>query len=211
METDESIRADGQAETPSPTTPRAASEPQAGPRRFVRPVLVVVFIVAGVVALYLSAAGRADDGARVTVLPGLTEQSSSILPTTVAGLALTSQLTGQDAVDQIEGLHISDVPVTWAEVGSYEDGLATVWASRGPSDGPSAARLVERMAARIDQGDSGFGAPEPVDWATGVWHTTGFDQDHYFFAAPDDTVWWLSVEPSLGQAALTDLLGAVQS
>jgi hypothetical protein len=211
METDERIRADTQADTPSSTTPMVVAEPQTGARRFVRPVLVVVLIVAGVVALYLSAASRADDGARVTVLPGLTERSSSTLPPTVAGLALTSQVTGQEAVDQIESLHISDVPVTWAEVGSYADGQASVWASRGPADGPSAAKLVERMAARIDEGGSGFGAPKPVEWASGVWRTTGFDQDHYFFAGPDYTVWWLSVEPSLGQAALTDLLGVVQS
>jgi hypothetical protein len=178
-----------------------------GPRRHVRPVLIVALIVAVVAGLYLSAAGPTGRGPRVTVLPELSQPSLELLPSSVAGLELTSGVSGQVAVDEITGLHVTGFPVSWAEVAWYANGRITVWVSRGPGSGPGAAKLADRMATRIGEGDSPFTPPRSVPGLEGVWTTRGFDQIHYFYAS-GDAVWWLSADPGLGRRALTDLLGA---
>jgi hypothetical protein len=167
--------------------------------------LVVFVVVAVFAALYVSAASRAG-GPRVSVLPDLVSGPQPVsLPAAVAGLQRSSSLTGKQAIAEIRGLHVTGFPVSWAEVGWYDDGRVTVWSSRGPDGGPSAERLARRMATRLNDGGSPFTPPVPVTWAKGVWTTEGFDQVHFFFAA-GDAVWWVSADADVADAALTDVL-----
>jgi hypothetical protein len=188
--------------------PKTVAESAQSARRLARPVLVVIVIVGAIVGLYLSAASLTDDERLVTVLPDVQPPSLEALPASIAGYALSSQLTGLEAVSEISNLHLTGFQVDWAEVGWYGDGQVAAWVSRGPADGPSAARLVDRMAARIGKGDTPFSTPEEVAGLQGVWTTEGADQVHYFFAI-GDTVWWLSADPGLGESALTEVLGGL--
>jgi len=191
--------------------PRTVAEPAAGPRRFVRPGFVVVLIVGAVAALYLSAAGLADGEAqRVTVLPDVAPPTATLeaLPPSIAGYALGSQLTGQEAVNAISDLHLTGLQVGWAEVGWYGDGEVAAWVSRGPAEGAGPDKMVNQMAARIGKGDTPFTPPTEVPGLKGVWTTEGNGQVHYFFAA-DGKVFWLSADPGIGDSALTELLGGL--
>jgi hypothetical protein len=188
--------------------PKTVAEPAQDARRLVRPVLVVLVIVGAIAGLYLSSARLIDDERRVTVLPDVLPATPSLeaLPPSIAGYALSSQLTGPEAVSEISNLHLTGFQVDWAEVGWYGDGQVASWASRGAADGARATKLVDRMAARIGEGDTPFSTPEEVAGLQGVWATEGAGQVHYFFAA-GDTVWWLSADPGLGESALTEVLG----
>jgi hypothetical protein len=217
----------GAARTEDATTPLPAPLPRTGRdgarasqgrdvRASLHSLVVVVVITAAATALYLSAAGHADDAVRVRVLPIPEAQSPAeisnaveALPPNLAGLPLSLSTTGSQAVDEIAGLHLTGLQVAWAEIGSYAQGKIFAWVSRGPAEGPSASTLVARMAQRIGEGGSSFGLPTQVRWADGVWTTSGVGQVHYFFSAGNQ-VWWLSSQPELGRTALTDLLGRVR-
>ncbi len=184
---------------------RAASVGSVAPaRRVLRPALTVVLISVATSVIYLSAAAGTH-GPRVSSIDG-PAAAPVLLPDSLAGLERSDQLTGDDAVAEVDGLHITGFRVNRAEVGWYGEGAATVWVSR--HDGaPGAEKLVERMASRIAASDSRFAPPVELKGSPGVWTTTGLGQTHAFFAR-SGTVWWLSADRSVVDAALADLLGA---
>jgi hypothetical protein len=192
--------------TPAPApSPAPARNGDPSPRKTVRAVAVVAVIVACAAGLLVISTPSGDGGPSVRVLPGAPSTPDlELLPPTLAGVDLTSQLTGQQAVAQVMDLHLTGFPLSWAEVAWYGD-QAVAWVARGRA-GQEPSALAAKMADSIAKaGDSGFTPPEPVEGLPGVWQTTGFDQLHYFFAA-GDAVWWVSAADGIGDAALTELL-----
>jgi len=65
--------------------------------------------------------------------------------------------------------------------------------------------MAAQMAEAIGGGQTPF--TEPVEMQPGVWMSEGLGQVHYFFAAGNG-VWWISVDPALGDDALQQALVA---
>lgn len=130
-------------------------------------------------------------------------------PTSLAGLPLSRQTTGQAALTEIERLHGKGFPLTDGAVAHYGDGIATVWVSSTwlPF---MAARQVEAMTDRIAEGRSPFtpiGTRQVGD--TTVYVLTGMDQMHYYFQL-DRRVFWLAVPPQLAEQRLEELIRNLQ-
>ena len=126
-----------------------------------------------------------------------------VLPPSLAGLPVTTHLTGREAVDAVMGLHIGEVPVDAAEIADYGGGRVQVsvsWTTAEP-----APALVARMTERIGAGDTPFLPPHRVRRLPGVWTTSGNGQTHYYFAR-EGGVWWLGADPALADDAVVELL-----
>lgn len=132
-----------------------------------------------------------------------TAASPSVLPGTLAGLALTGSVTGPDAVQQVSALHDQRFPITSAEIAQYASGRAMVWVSWS-ADADAAETMVEQMTARISEGGSPFDAPEPLSGEKGVWVTHGMGQEHFFFSK-GNAVWWISADRQIARRALSEI------
>ncbi len=127
------------------------------------------------------------------------------LPTSLAGLSLSSQTTGQAALTEIERLHGKSFLMTDGAVAHYGGDKATLWVSSVwlPF---VAARQVETMAERIAEGGSPF-TPLSTDEVEGVtvYTLTGMGQMHYYFQL-DRRVAWLAVSPQFAEQSLKELI-----
>lgn len=134
-------------------------------------------------------------------------ETSSLLPSTLHGLALVERRSGRQAASFIERLHGRSVAPVETEIGSYDSGdtQAVVYVSRFKSAEEAGTALAD-MAGGIAKGATGFGHHETVTIAdVKVHRVVGHGQLHYFFARETD-VTWLSVPPSLARPALAQLL-----
>jgi hypothetical protein len=174
-------------------------------------------VLGGSAAWILSAGGTADDPSMagmaavggtegVAVSEGGERGTPLPILRTLAGLPLTSSVTGPDAVEQVAALHGSSFPVRDAFIGTYGGGRATVWVSQAP-DRRTASEQVRMMVGAIAGSGSPFADPHPVEGRPGVFETTGMGQRHYFFAR-DVTVWWVASDRKISKAVLDDVLGA---
>ncbi len=132
-----------------------------------------------------------------------------MLPASLAGLPLTVQVTGQEALTEIDRLHNQPIPSLGATIAGYGDGTATAWAA---STWASflAAQQVEDMTARIAEGNSPFTFVETRDVAgIPVYVLTGMGQTHYYFQL-DRRVIWLSISPPLAEQGLVELINSLR-
>ncbi len=169
--------------------------------------LAGVAVLAAAVAWYLSSAGETGSVPRMDGMPmggSETQASLGILPRTLAGLPMTEEVTGPDAVSEVAKLHGSDFPISSAEIAQYAGGRAMVWVSMS-ADAATSATMAEDMAARIAEGGSPFDPPKALPGEEGVWVTHGRGQVHYFFARGDE-VWWLSADRGIARLALSEVL-----
>jgi hypothetical protein len=136
----------------------------------------------------------------------LANANGAAIPMELADQPLTSYVDGPDAIASVAQLHGSTFPVTDAQIGTYGDGLATIWRSGAP-DAAAAVDQVERMRKRIAGGGSPFDAPHAVRGQPGVYATFGMGQKHFFFSR-GASVWWVAVAPSLAKRILPEALEA---
>lgn len=144
-------------------------------------------------------AANMPDGMPDANMPG-SSSTDVALPSRLAGLPLSDELTGAQAVQQVASMHPSEIPVATAVVGSYKgDGHeATVWAAF-TSAPEMAGAMSDQMSQAIATGNTPFGKPQQM--ADGVWKLEGMGQVHYFFHAGTG-VWWVSADPSLAERSL---------
>lgn len=202
---------------------RGNADGEARPMRAVGIALVVVMAAALAGGWFILSAAR-QPGAMATGsgdmegMPGMLPAAPSAdataaptLPSEVAGMSLTSGVTGAEALQEVSRLHGKDVPLVAAAIGRYTAGVnrAEVWIARTtlPS---GATAMAQKMADRITEGRSPFERPELLAGTEGVWITRGMGQVHYFFAR-GAAVWWLSVDEPASRQALEQVLAAAGS
>jgi hypothetical protein len=164
----------------------------------VRRFLGGAVVAAAVIVLYSTVAGY--DGAPAPRGVENDAPAVAVLPAALGTQARAWSMTGREALDQVEGLHLSRLPLSSAEVAGYGPST-TVWVAR--PDGASAREYVTKMTDAIAAGGSPFAVPERA--TDGVWRTTGAGQDHFYFAAGGD-VWWLATDAASADATLSALL-----
>ncbi len=130
-------------------------------------------------------------------------------PSKLAGLGISGQIMGQEALVDIERLHGKQFPMTDGVVAYYADGLAIVWISSTWLP-VMAERQVELMTERIAEGRSPFEPlhTQQVEGVT-VYVLSGMGQKHYYFQL-DRRVVWLAALPQFGELSLVELIKALQ-
>ena len=129
------------------------------------------------------------------------------VPEQVAGLPLTTKLTGTDATKEFSMLHNKQFPLTSGVVGIYGDNQVAVWVGGAPLDF-MATELVAAMRDKIAQGNSPFTPiAERQDGARTVYVLEGMGQQHYYFQSKNLVI-WLAAEPALADQALQQALEA---
>jgi hypothetical protein len=136
-------------------------------------------------------------------------QGNLTTPATLVDLPLSRQITGQAALDDIERLHGTNIPMVDGAVAYYDNGQAILWISSTwlPS---MAARQVEVMTDRIAEGRSPF---TPVGTRQAdeliIYELIGLGQTHYYFQLERQVV-WLAVSSHLAEQSLTELIHKLQ-
>lgn len=129
------------------------------------------------------------------------------LPEQVAGLPLTSKLTGPDATEEFSMLHNEHFPLTSGAVGIYGDNQIALWVGGTPLDF-MAAGLVSAMRNKIAEGNSPFTpVAERRDSGRAIYALEGMGQSHYYFQSKNLVI-WLAAEPALADKALQQTLEA---
>jgi hypothetical protein len=126
------------------------------------------------------------------------------LPVQLAGLPLSSQMTGPQAVADFSNLHGEQFPLTSGALGIYGNNRATLWVAGAPLD-LMAARLVAAMRDKIAEGNSPFTpSGEYQDNHRTVYALEGMGQKHYYFQS-HNLVIWLAADANIADAALQQL------
>ncbi len=136
-------------------------------------------------------------------------QNSITITARLAGLPLSTQVTGPAALAEIERLHGQSFLLTDGAVARYNNGAITLWISSTwlPF---LAGRQVAEMTDRIAEGNSPFTPREPRQVAGfTVYPLTGMGQAHFYFQHNRQVV-WLAAPLSLAQQSLTDLIHNLQ-
>jgi hypothetical protein len=136
-------------------------------------------------------------------------QGKVAVPPRLAGLPLSSHITGQAALTEIQRLHGKDFSMIDGAVAYYGDGRAILWISstRLPS---MAARQVEAMTERIAAGRSPFTPLDTIEVkGMTIYVLTGMSQIHYYFQL-DRRVVWLAVSPQYAEQSLQELIHSLQ-
>ena len=129
------------------------------------------------------------------------------LPEQVAGLPLSSKLTGTEATEEFSMLHNKQFPMTSGAVGIYGDNQIAVWVGGTPLQF-MAAELVTAMRDKIAEGNSPFTpVAERHDGNRTVYSLEGMGQRHYYFQSRNLVI-WLAAEPALADEALQQTLEA---
>lgn len=162
-------------------------------------------VLVAVVALYITAAGYAAPGPQVAAPDA---PATRLLPSSLGTLDRAWSVTGEEALDQVRGLHLGTFAMAEAEVAGYGDD-ATVWVAT-PTRPDAVDRYVTRMAEAIASADTPFSPPTESPNDPGVWRTEGTGQQHVFFAA-DGAIWWLAADADDAQDALSALLQEARS
>lgn len=132
---------------------------------------------------------------------------SAALPDTLAGLSLTAESYGPEAVSEITRLHDQKFPLSSGAYGMYgsQGGMAMLWVAGAPAK-LMAARMVDEMEQAIANGDSPF---KPIETREGngriLYELTGMGQRHYYFQS-NNLVIWLAVDDPIAETALDGAL-----
>ncbi|MBU4225235.1 MAG: hypothetical protein KKC71_05385 [Chloroflexi bacterium] len=126
------------------------------------------------------------------------------LPEQLAGLPLSSQMTGPQAVANFSNLHGKQFPLTSGTVGIYGDHQATLWVAGAPLN-LMTARMVTAMRDKIAEGNSPFTpSGEYQDNQRTIYVLKGMGQKHFYFQS-QNLVIWLAADADIADAALQQL------
>lgn len=128
-----------------------------------------------------------------------------VIPNRLAGLSLSTRLTGPPALAEIEHLHGKSFMLTDGAVARYNGGNITVWASATWLS-PFAGWQVDAMTRRIAEGNSPF-VPRENRQVNGhtVYVLSGMGQEHFYFQHNHQVI-WLAASAPVADAALTDYI-----
>jgi len=130
--------------------------------------------------------------------------ASLTLPEQLAGLPLSSQMTGPQAVTDFSNLHGEQFPLTSGAVGIYGDHQATLWVAGAPLN-LMAARMVTAMRDKIAEGNSPFTpSGEYQDNQRTIYILEGMGQKHFYFQS-HNLVIWLAADADIADAAIQQL------
>ncbi len=137
----------------------------------------------------------------------ISNPSAVPLPDQIAGLPLTTKMTGKQAVEEFDMLHNEHFPLTSGAVGIYGDQKIGLWVGGAPLPF-MAGSLVAAMHAKIAEGDSLFTPLNEIkDRGRTVYVLEGMGQKHYYFQS-QNLVIWLASDPALADQALQHILEA---
>ncbi|MFH1906053.1 MAG: hypothetical protein ABIL11_01505 [Chloroflexota bacterium] len=126
------------------------------------------------------------------------------LPDQLAGLPLSSQMNGPQAVADFSNLHGKQFPLTSGTVGIYGDHQATLWVAGAPLN-LMTARMVTAMRDKIAEGNSPFTpSGEYQDNQRTIYVLKGMGQKHFYFQS-QNLVIWLAADADIADAALQQL------
>lgn len=136
----------------------------------------------------------------------ITHPGSARLPQQVAGLPLSHERQGLQAVEEINRLHGKQFPLTSAAIGHYGSyGEVTLWVS-GVAINLMASRILNSMRDRIAEGNSPF---IPLEERTlggrAVYVLDGMGQRHFYFRS-ERSIIWLAADPALAEQAIDHTL-----
>ena len=128
------------------------------------------------------------------------------LPHSLAELALTDQVGGQQALDEVTYLHGKEFELASGLRGSYgSGGEAVIWVTGAGSE-QAAGELVDRMTERIEEGNSPFRLVDKTEYqGRAVYLLEGMGQAHAYFQS-FDLVIWLAADTAYAETALKQLL-----
>lgn len=130
-----------------------------------------------------------------------------LLPTRIAGLPLTDQLTGAQAAENFISLHDQKFPITSGAIGFYGGDQATLWAAGAPLNF-MAAGMVNSMRDKIAEGTSPF--TQTSEFKIGgrtIYELNGMGQRHFYFQSKNLII-WLAADPSIADTAIEQILEA---
>ncbi len=130
------------------------------------------------------------------------------VPESLAGLALVDEVTGPQALTEVEHLHGKPLGagLDSAWIARYgQQGEATLWISRSNRE-EDAVEMLDRMTVLIADGGTPFTGLEDIgEDAAPVYQLDGMGQRHYYFRSGTD-LYWLAAPPAQAEAALQELL-----
>ncbi len=181
-------------------TMTAVTETSASPRRK-KQILPFILIFIGAVTILV--------GGLVLAIVIRAEQHPVAIPNSLAGVPLTAQVTGDEALTAIARLHGKRFPLVDGIMGMYGDNAAMIWAS-GTWLPIMAEKQVDAMTNRIAEGKSPF---TPIETrkisGTTVYVLRWMGQLHFYFQYKQQVI-WLAANTDIADAALTDLLAGLQ-
>ena len=130
------------------------------------------------------------------------------VPASLVGLDLVDEVTGPQALTEVEQLHGKPLGegLDAAWIARYgRQGEATLWISRSNRE-EDAVEMLDRMTVLIEDGGTPFTGLEDIgEDAAPVYQLDGMGQRHYYFRSGTD-LYWLAAPPAQAEAALQELL-----
>ncbi len=128
----------------------------------------------------------------------LTPQKQMSVPERLGDLQLVGSVEGSEALNQVRGLHGTDIKLETAHIAEYIHGTerVTVWVGIAESR-DAAAELLMRMIKGIEKGDSVFNNFQRLTIADlEVFQVDGPGGEHFFYNSKEqgERVVWLTVE-----------------
>ncbi len=131
---------------------------------------------------------------------------ASLLPQEVAGLPLSGEITGPQALDELTWMHGQEFQLGQAAVGTYGNGVQVTIYVAGTDTNSMTDRMITAMRDKIAAVDSPF---EPVAELEidqrSVYELDGLGQKHFYFRS-DRLIIWLAVDGFLAEDALQEVL-----
>lgn len=132
------------------------------------------------------------------------------VPDSLGSLQRTEVITGQEAQSHIDRLHGKGVTPEANFIARYagEDGEATLFISQY-REKADASEAESKMTTLIRNGHPVFGHYREITMkGKSIRLCLGMGQAHFFFAH-HDRVYWLSVDPTIAQSTIEDLVQAL--
>jgi len=128
-------------------------------------------------------------------------------PGQLAGILLHHQVSGEKALDAVRYFYADTSDVVGGWTAHYGDAPSLMLYVATTRDTVVAGTLITRTLDRVTSGETPFRDPSPLNQSGGsVYRMTGQKQIHYLFRFGADVI-WLSADPDVARAALSDLLG----
>src|SRR3972149_1970503 len=124
-----------------------------------------------------------------TLAARLARPGAVAVPQMVAGLPLTQQSVGVEAVAEVTRLHGKEFPLTSGAMAEYGGGEVMLWVSGAPLRW-TAAEMMRAMTDKIAEGRSPF-TPTETREAGGrtVYELSGMSQRHFYFQSGSLIIW----------------------
>lgn len=134
------------------------------------------------------------------------------LPERIAGIKLTEQVSGDEAIKVISKLHGKKIRIQNGHIAHYHAGphMVMVYVSESYLDF-LAGRLLKSMTANINKGNDTFKDLKELRINDiPVYSVTGQGQLHFYFKY-GNKVFWLGADPTLARRAVEELINFIKA